>query len=255
MIIAMRLPRRFSLYTLLVVVSVVAVALGRSSTRARLQDVAIEAIRRVNGSVEYEDTWLVAPILKAIGHSRFRRIAQVSIGEATDEKVMQLMPHLLRLSGLKEFYLSHSLSMGTRPLTGNALACATRLRSLRSLAIWNAAISDSDLKCLESLGMLESLDIALSDITDDGVRHLLHCPHLSRLSLSRTKITDAGVESLIGLGELEYLDLSFTSISGEVLRQLPSMRSIREVNLRGTLVTPESVNRFMSEHPSIRILL
>ena len=68
-------------------------------------------------------------------------------------------------------------------------------------------VTDAGLKCLNALTNLETVGLDGTNITDAGLEHLKGLNNLKTLYLNDTKVTDAGLEHLKGLTELEYLNL------------------------------------------------
>src|SRR5690606_20448454 len=78
----------------------------------------------------------------------------------------------------------------------------------------NSDVTDADLPAIGAFPQLKTLRLYDTAITDEGVKHLLNMPQLSSLSLMLTKgITDAAVPDLERLTSLNELNVRSTGIS------------------------------------------
>jgi hypothetical protein len=108
-------------------------------------------------------------------------------------------------------------------------ADAAPLADLTDL-IWldlnNTQITDMGLAHLAGLTQLKRLRLDETQVTDAGIAQLAELENLETLNLSRTRITDAGLAHLAGLSKLETLDLARTQVTDagliELQRKLPN---------------------------------
>ena len=178
---------RFSLRTLLVVITVLCVWLGLKVNAARRQKDAVEAILKLGGSVQY-DYQTVAPIpLKVIDYN-------------FDRNALPPGPAWLR-ERLGGEYFSSVLGVTVE----------SRDHTL--------AISTADLAELAKLPSLKLL--SADDVDDAGLEQIGKLTSLEGLYLESKQITDGGLKHLQNLASLEVLDLNGTGISSDGIRYLP----------------------------------
>jgi hypothetical protein len=86
---------------------------------------------------------------------------------------------------------------------------------------------------------LEVLQMANPEVTDQTLQYLKGLTKLRELDLNNTQVGDEGLKVLAGLPRLTILRLKGTRITDEGFRQaLADKESLRELDLRGTKVTP-----------------
>jgi len=178
---------RYSLRTLMLVITVFCVWMGITAKRARDQRLAVEAVLAIGGTVTYE-------------HGEFRH------GVTQSPQSLRWGPGppprppgpewLRRIIGDDYFF------------------------SVDSVSISGRATSDAVLVHLKGLSDLEFLALVNARITDAGLVHLKGLTNLTTLALSGTQITDAGLEHLKGLTKLTELDLTSTEVSDKGIKKL-----------------------------------
>lgn len=98
------------------------------------------------------------------------------------------------------------VSMLLKSLEGNV--------HVTQIDLGNSDVTDADLPAIGAFPQLKTLRLYDTAITDEGVKHLLNMPQLSSLSLMLTKgITDAAVPDLERLTSLNELNVRSTGIS------------------------------------------
>ena len=120
------------------------------------------------------------------------------------------------------------------------------LRHLRELNLSQTSISGSGFAALSSLRELEKLDLHHSAFTDEGARDLSALSSVRVLNLTQTKIRDNGLRCLASMRKLEELELALTDVSDDGVRHLASLPSLRSLNLIGTKVCGEAFADFNS---------
>ena len=203
---------QFSLRSLLVLVTVLAVWLGREVNRARRQNEAVAAIQQAGGMVFY-DSQVRPP------QSRFRRWFPRFVrllGEDLADAVVIVM-----LFPEAEPELLHD-GTNERPLVSLAMMIG-RLEDLVELDAGGMNFDDADLAHLRGLKKLASLYLShvqlngtvvhCTRITDDGLAQIAHLSRLEALHLEGAGITDAGLAHLHSLSKLECLDLTNTMVT------------------------------------------
>jgi hypothetical protein len=191
---------RFSLRTLLIVVTITALALGYLSFRAQRQAAAVKAIQQMGGVVTFQNeitkdgVQLSTPRSAApswFGHLYYERPVKISFERPDDQKVQALTQ--LDLSRVE-----HLLLVGG-PLTDNGLSFLTSrsLPNLRRLRVDETHISDAGLAALSlNLPNLEKLYISSTNVGNDGINHLSNMKALVFLDVTNTKVNAQGIESL-----------------------------------------------------------
>jgi Leucine-rich repeat (LRR) protein len=200
-----RRPFRFSLRTLLVLVTIASVGLGWLGLKVRQaqrEREVVEAIKKLNGIAWYDyqfdsdDSLTDSPtppgpawLRKLVGDNFFANVAYCRFlldSEVTDAE-------LIHLEGLNR---------------------------LRWLDIGNTKITDAGLVYLQGLTQLKCLDLAGTQLTDAGLVHLQGLNRLERLTIYNTQVTDAGLVHLQGLKKLDELYVFQTKVTDAGCREL-----------------------------------
>jgi hypothetical protein len=104
----------------------------------------------------------------------------------------------------------------------------------------NVKVTNDDLRFLAALPYVEDIRLAATDVDDEGIPLLHQCPKLRILDLEQTSITDEGLAQLAGL-RLEALMLDRTAITDDGLRHLAAFENLESLTLRGTAITDRGV--------------
>lgn len=273
---------RFSLLSLLLLVTAVGVFLGPIVNRVRHQSRIIEAVEKIGGKVEYQ--WEPDATSKRFGWLRqwldddyFRTVNLIHLQScpATDELVRDIS----RLEGVVQLNVCQSR------ITEESLRHVGRMRQLKALDVSFNKITNDGLAHLAPLDELVFLDLSVTEVTDDGLEALRTLPKLHRVQLYGNKITDQGAARLSttpwicefdlantlitndGLGRLvkmpnlTALRLDQMSLgSGEELRindaglqHIAAMPKLQDVSLTSLAVTDEGLARLKSQRPSLRV--
>ncbi len=172
---------RYSLRTLMIVVTLFCIWLGITAKRAREQKYAVEAIRELGGMVFYEHQAI--PFF-AIGRS------------PPGFTIVEPGPKWLRRFIGDEYFFTVSL---------------VNLGELKT--------DDASLAAIKRLTNVKTLDLRNTQVTDIGLKHLKGWTDLTSLNLRDTNITDAGLEHLKGLAKLLVLQLN-NKVSDESVKEL-----------------------------------
>jgi hypothetical protein len=195
---------QFSLRTLLIGVTLLAVLLGVISFRANRQRMAVEAIKKLDGKVAYdfetnEEGWDVRDdarppgpnwLRNLIGVDYFATVVAVKINTTKDTDdgsvaVIRELPHL------------RSLVLTGPNVTDSTLDHLKGLIELRGLYLFGTQVTDAGLGQLENLSGLEILHLRGSNkITDAGLRHLRKLTRLEFIDLAGTAVSEAGMQDL-----------------------------------------------------------
>jgi hypothetical protein len=200
---------QFSLATLFLVTTALAVWLSIWTSRARKQQRAVEAIEQRGGRVGYSYETKKGP------------------GPPTPPG-----PQWLRDS-LGIDYLDHVVGAN---LTGDTftdtdLELLQGLPRLENLALRSANVTDAGLVHLRSVHHVFYLDLVSDRITDAGLANLEALPRLENLSLDSPNITDAGLAHLEGLHRLEFVGLCSEKITDAGLAHLQDLRELKSLSL------------------------
>jgi hypothetical protein len=177
---------QFSVLSLLVVTTAMALLFAFVVGPAWRQRSAVATILELGGQVsyDYQQSGGSAPagpawLRKMIGDDCFQTATSVALlGPAFDES-----------QKIEE-----------------ALQAAAKLPQIESIAIHAAGLVDGHLEQLSEMRSLDHLSLSGPKVTSHGIEHLTQMPHLASLSLA-APIDDAGLSSLAGLAELRRLEL------------------------------------------------
>ncbi|MEX0642971.1 MAG: hypothetical protein WD468_09740 [Pirellulales bacterium] len=263
-----RLRLRFRLSTLLLIITVLCIWLGRWTYIARHQRNAIEIITKAEGHVIFgyeEDSqgkripnptppapkWLRDAIVEDYFRSPIIVDFATNLGRRQGSEEPKATPEALaalgELRGIHSIELSHN-----ETVNDESLKWLAGLRKLRVLYLYNTAVTGSGLAYLSGLP-LEHLDLSHSPVTDEGLRGILHLRRLRSLGLKNTVVTDQGLIHLVELPNLKDLRLAYTNVSDVGLEQLHQLSSLESVSLRGTNVTAKGVSALAMALPKCQI--
>lgn len=171
-----------------------------------------------------------------------------------------------------------SLDLSEKNLTDEDFQRLSTCLGLRRLNLTNSTITDDQLATLGRVATIEELNLSGTKITDNGLEALSRLPALSRLYLDHTSITDKGVRNLgrlhlttLGLsgtqitvdaikfikGEmnlLQTLTLANTSLDKKSLTHLQVMIRLRSLDLSGTKIEEQDVDKFRSAVPKCEVI-
>jgi hypothetical protein len=269
---------RFSLRTLLVLVTVFGVWLGMKVNQARRQKEAVAALGALGMDFHYahqrDDAYpnSIAPgreldvpkwLDELAGYDFFRTVVSVqNIPPVSDEDLAHLagLPYIERLyvtgsgSNLSDAGLAH---LPPR-ITDEGLLAIRKLKKLKRLHLYDTKITNAGMAALGNMTALELLMLNRTQITDAGLVHLKNAKRLRHLYLSHTSITDAGLVHLHGLPELRSVALDDTAASPDGIAALKAATpTLRAVNQRdaGRLIGLEEmaeIERKLSKLPRPR---
>ena len=235
---------RFSLRTLLVLVTALAVWLGYMTHRAREQERAVRAIQALGGTVVY-DFELDAdgnrrPNAEPAGPKWLRRLLGPHFGTnvvgvglgSNDGKVTNKDLEVFRsLRGLRGLSLS-----GNAAITDEGLDHVAKLLSLTALDVGHTGISDAGLARIKNLSSLQSLFLGGTQITDEGLAHLGQMQKLSLLDLGRCRIDGSGLRHVRHL-PITHLNLNWTTVTDSNLKHVGAMNCLVSLTMQDTPIT------------------
>ena len=204
--VAPRKPRRrwlrFSLRTLLILVTLLSIGLGTFVHRGERQRRAVAAVKALGGSIRYD----------------------VSGTSPASDTLSRWLPR----DYFDDVYL---VSLMHCTVTNADLAHISRLTQLEVLELDSTNVTDAGLAHVQGLTELTWLSINETQVTDSGLHHLEGLTCLLVLELRDTQVTDAGLAQLQGLTSLKVLDLSRTPVTdggvAKLQRALPKCTMAR----------------------------
>jgi hypothetical protein len=125
---------------------------------------------------------------------------------------------------------------------GTALKRLRDLKSLESLSISQAMLTDPSLLNLRPLTMLKTLSLDDVPVTGSSFR-LLKGLRIASLSLDGTRIDDANLKHVGAFVNLDTLSLDYTKISNAGLGHLNSLKKLKELSLKWTAVSDAGMDQ------------
>ena len=99
------------------------------------------------------------------------------------------------------------------------------------------------------------LQMGNADVTDDTLDQLTRMTQLRELDLNDSKITDAGLAKIARLQSLTSLRLRGTAITDSGFQEhLATMPNLRQLDLRDTAVSPETVSAWKAAGDSRKVM-
>lgn len=259
-----RRPRwlRFSLRTLLVLMTVLCIWLGFKVNAARRQKEAVEAILKAGGTVFYDYQMIpfaspsvafnfkVDPnavpngpawLRKVVGEDYFRNASCVLFEDFHDDGALA-EPVIAQIAELPK---PRILFVGNfqRGIPGHVRVRNTEGSMIRSLvkSLVNATpvttrIDDARMAYIGKMTTLEQLWLENNRVTDAGIKHLCNLTKLEELIIPSTDISSAGL-GYIPKKRLKILDVQATDVDDLGMEQIGEMKSLESLQLDGTLVT------------------
>ena len=174
---------RYSLRTLMLLVTVFCIWMGIVTKRARDQKYAVEAIRELGGVVFYEHQ-TIPFVFVGIGRS------------PPGFNIVEPGPKWLRrFIGDEYFFTVSGVNLGELKIDDASLAEIKRLTNVKTLDLRNTQVTDIGLKHLKGWTDLTSLNLRDTNITDAGLEHLKGLAKLLELQLNN-KVSDESVKKL-----------------------------------------------------------
>jgi hypothetical protein len=186
---------QFSLRTLLIVVTLFAVACSWFATEYRRAVRRGQAFRKVEMQFytyggHFSPPWYSSWFHKMAGDGECYNISFL-VTNAQSYITNDDMMLIGRFDELAQLSINFQ-----ETVTDEGLQYIESLQNLSELSLSETKITDKGLSYLMSMKVLESLDLSNTEITDSGLERLTNLNKLQRLILSGTKVTDAGVSKL-----------------------------------------------------------
>ena len=214
---------KFSLLTLLIMIAVCAVWLGRVSNHAvkirravnRLSaagcdigyDFEYDGLRRIPNpeppAPKFLTTW--------IGNEYFVDVVVLSFQSNRSTKNSDLI-HAKELSSVRRLDLDYTEI--------DDISIVSHLKQLLWLDLEETKVSSDDIQHIKDLRNLTILVLTRNEIGDNGVEYLKDLQNLNELRLNETDVSDACIPFLLKLKKLRKLELRDTSVSAEGVETL-----------------------------------
>jgi hypothetical protein len=263
---------RFSLRTLLLVMTVLSVWLGLKLSRDVRLNRALSAIENSGGQLVVHDRqpnfpWGLWKYRYRLGYYELeKRLSErdflclevlapsslhwldLSNTGVTDEdlKSIEGHTHLEYLSLANETYLSGEVILD-RPqnnITDAGLARLGQLRDLKGIDLSGTVITDEGLKVLSAMPNLVWIYLNGTKVTGAGIGYLGSHRHLTMLELNGCRMMPIGYQELIQLPNLDSLGLGNSGSTDEDLRLLEENTRLGILRLHNTKVSDEAVRQF-----------
>jgi hypothetical protein len=252
---------RFSLRTLLVLVTLACIWLGMVVNRAEQQRRTVAAFRALGNRVEY-DTPYTNPrgepsnwrwLRSWLGNDYFDSAYYVGLSHGVDDELLHRVRCLRGvrrldvmgpkvtdegMAAISRVSTLETLAVHAQEVTDEGVRHLSRMRKLRGLFLWAPKVTDRGAKSLAKLEDLDGLSLHDTQVTDDGLMSLCSLTNLSKLrvtqqtrSLKRRQITDKGVYHVSRFTKLTDLSLDGNRITDQGLMQLASLQNLRRLDV------------------------
>jgi internalin A len=137
-------------------------------------------------------------------------------------------------------------------ITDQGIKTLSAMKNLNTVRLIEIMAGDESAAALARLPRLKSLHFRQAMISAEGLEELAKSTSLAELVMEDCGLDNQGVASLAGLKTLESLNLRDNpEISDEAIAALIKMSSLKQVDLRGTVVTSEGISRLKAERPEL----
>jgi hypothetical protein len=227
--------RRITLGVSMALIACLAVPMAWVVNHARIQGIALSAIRRGGGFVMHD----------------FRRSPDGLILNTGTEDTA---PNWLRRFVPEHYYRKFNVVSLRWPMVDDTiLDKIDGLEQIEELYLDNSSVTDAGLARLRGLKHLKFLDLVGTQVTDAGLAHLAGLRELNYLRLSGTQVTDAGLAQLAGLRELRTLILDGTSVTDDGLAHLAGQEQLIKLSLDMTQVGDGGLKHLKSNERLISV--
>jgi hypothetical protein len=250
---------RFSLRTLLILVTVLCIWLGVKVNQARRQKESTDALRKMGAivvcahqGVDFNSGKLVGELnvpgwlRELAGDDFFQTVTTVEFRRPiTDD-------HLVHLAGLPQIEYVNLGRVG-RAVTDAGLAHLPRPDRLKKLLASDSQVGNAFAKRLATADGMHSLALSGTRLTDLGLTELRALSKLQSLWIDNTAITDAGLDALKGMPDLRTLCLDATQVTDDGLAKLVGNKALGRVELNHTGITDAGL-KHLTELPGLKEL-
>lgn len=238
---------QFSLRTLFVVITLLAVWLGIHTHSARLQKRSVAAVHEYGGRVRYDFQYPQGTYGRDdLDYSATSRVPQWML----DSVGIDFFHDVVEVTIDREYDYGRQNPSADDGLIRSLYG----LPELRRLGLSHCGVSDEGLRGLSRFSSLEDLDLSYSSITDDALSRIGSLTSLKWLDLGHTRINGRGFHRLSRLDELEVLILTLTPIRDEALNSVKDMEGLQYTSIHGCRhLTPGGVEAFRQAAPKCKI--
>jgi Leucine-rich repeat (LRR) protein len=214
---------------------------------------AAERVVSVNGrvvvSVKGNDAELVVATAQDLSQDYFqvRRVDLAGVTKPLDS-VLSALAELKdpEFDGLESIDLSRAI------LNDAALAAVAPIHSLKDLSLAETQVTPVGLAHLSGMTRLRRLILDGAPI-QGGLENLKPLRNLAELRLACPRLTDFSLQPVGEITSLERLSLAGAAITDEGLTHLLKLKNLKDLDLRGTKVTPAGVDALQKSLPQCTI--
>ncbi len=238
---------RFSLRTMLLVITVFALWLGLHIHATRRQQQSVMAVQDAGGRVQYDY------------HYPKGRYGRNDVSYTATSRVPQWLLGMLGVDffhAVVEVDISRDYDYGRKnpDADDDLLRQLSGFPDLRRLELTHCGITDEGLRHLPAFAYLERLELSYSSVSDDGLPYIGRLTSLTSLDLGHTRVTGRGFHRLAELERLEVLILTLTPIRDKALSSVEPLQRLRFVHVHGCRhLTRESVVAFRQAFPTCEL--
>ncbi len=232
---------RYSLRTLMLVVTVFCVWLGWQVQKARNQQYVISIVVAENGLIAYQH----GLIEYQGGTDRMRKLSKDGPPGST---------WLRRLIGNEYFFRVSRVEVHGERIDDTFLAAIKRLADIRGLSVGGPSLTDEGVKHISKMNRLEALNVSGRRVTDQGLLYLKDLKSLGHLGLVNTRITDKGLVHLRSFRVLTTLNLNGTPVTDKGLKHIEPLTNLLMLDLGNTRCSQEGIQQLNQTLPNCHVL-
>ena len=259
---------RFSLRTLLILVTAACIFLGMKMSKVHKQNQVVDTIGKLGGKVlfKYENKecvsanrpsgfWSQSWLRRITTSNFFREAVKVDLSaehfsENPDLQVTDAHIAILpNAPTLEVILLAHR-----EKISDESLKYIAQLKRLRIITLGSTGVEGRGLRHLVALPKLEGLHLAFLPLSDADILPLASASNLKWINLNHTNISDNGLSTVGKLASLEKLYLNSTEITDAGLTKLYGLSQLRIIMLGNTNVTNKGFDNLQQALPGCKIL-
>ncbi len=149
--------------------------------------------------------------------------------------------------------LLHGDPAEPRTLVDAGLVLFKLFPELKTVVLYNTAVTDHGLRHLATVTSLTALELGYTATGDDGLARVKNLTALETLGLTETRVTDVGLAHLKGMTKLRVLSLNKTAVTDAGLIHLEGLTALKDVRLALTKVSDKGVARLRKALPGCEI--
>lgn len=248
---------RFSLFSFLVGIGILAGVFGWLRHRAEQQRLAVEWITSQGGEIRYTHyKELKTNVYYSLGsdEDKAQRASlrpdntwlANTLGEHYVHRVESIFFHQSLLTGdvwrLRHAHGAKRIRFIECDLSAEVFEALGNCASLEEVSISDCRIDADGLAHFEKLTALKNLFLEKISLKAGSLRHLGRCQKLEMLGLTFCEFPAEDFSSLASLTHLKFLGVGFTSVGDEQLRIIASLRKLERLDV-GDRVTDAGVDQ------------